>query len=125
MKIIIRKGIKKDLPSVLKLIKELAVEPPKLQWDISFTVFTNIIARAGSYGFSDFSLHNRKGGVTSYRLIGFPISYENFKKTFCNDTLFQESQIVIGSSWRNVFEGTANSNIYYVLKDANNNYFKI
>jgi hypothetical protein len=108
-----------------KTNKIVPVEPPKLQWDISFTVFTNIIARAGSYGFSDFSLHNRKGGVTSYRLIDSTISYENFTATNVNDTLFQESQIVIGSSWRNVFEGTANSNIYYVLKDANNNYFKI
>lgn len=108
-----------------KTNKIVPVEPPKLQWDISFTVLTNIIARAGSYGFSDFSLHNRKGGVTSYSLIDSTISYENFTATNVNDTLFQESQIVIGSSWRNVFEGTANSNIYYVLKDANNNYFKI
>ena len=108
-----------------KTNKIVPVEPPKLQWDISFTVFTNIIARAGSYGFSDFSLHNRKGGVTSYRLIDSTISYENFTATNVNDTLFQESQIVIGSSWRNVFDRTVNSNIYYVLKDANNNYFKI
>ena len=108
-----------------KTNKIVNVEPPKLQWDISFTVFTNIIAQAGSYGFSDFSLHNRKGGVTSYSLVDNTISYKNFTAINVNETLFQESQIVIGSSWRNVFEGTANSNIYYVLKDANNNYFKI
>ena len=101
------------------------VEPQKLQWDISFTVFTNIIAGAGSYGFSDFSLHNRKGGVTSYSLVDNNITYENFTATNINDSLLQESQVVIGSSWRNVFDRTANSNIYYVLKDANNNYFKI
>ena len=108
-----------------KTNKIVNVEPPKLQWDISFTVFTNIIAQAGSYGFSDFSLHNRKGGVTSYSLVDNTISYKNFTAINVNETLFQESQIVIGSSWRNVFDGTANSNIYYVLKDANNNYFKI
>ena len=108
-----------------KTNKIVNVEPPKLQWDISFTVFTNILARAGSYGFSDFSLHNRKGGVTSYSLVDNTISYKNFTAINVNETLFQESQIVIGSSWRNVFDGTANSNIYYVLKDANNNYFKI
>ena len=108
-----------------KTNKIVNVEPPKLQWDISFTVFTNIIAQAGSYGFSDFSLHNRKGGVTSYSLVDNTISYKNFTATNVNETLFQESQIVIGSSWRNVFDRTANSNIYYVLKDANNNYFKI
>ena len=108
-----------------KTNKIVNVEPPKLQWDISFTVFTNILAQAGSYGFSDFSLHNRKGGVTSYSLVDNTISYKNFTAINVNETLFQESQIVIGSSWRNVFDGTANSNIYYVLKDANNNYFKI
>ena len=108
-----------------KTDKTVNVEPQKLQWDISFTVFTNILAGAGSYGFSDFSLHNRKGGVTSYSLVDNNISYENFTVSNVNDTLLQESQKVIGSSWRNVFEGTANSNIYYVLKDANNNYFKI
>jgi hypothetical protein len=105
--------------------KIVQVEPQKLQWDISFTVFTNIIAGAGSYGFSDFSLHNRKGGVTSYGLVDNNINYENFTTTDVDDTLLQESQIAIGSSWRNVFEGSANTNIYYVLKDANNNYFKI
>jgi hypothetical protein len=108
-----------------KTNKIVNVQPPKLQWDISFTVFTNIIAQAGSYGFSDFSLHNRKGGVTSYSLVDNTISYKNFTATNVNETLFQESQIVIGSSWRNVFDRTVNSNIYYVLKDANNNYFKI
>ena len=108
-----------------KTNKIVNVEPPKLQWDISFTVFTNILAQAGSYGFSDFSLHNRKGGVTSYSLVDNTISYKNFTAINVNETLFQESQIVIGSSWRNVFDGKANSNIYYVLKDANNNYFKI
>ena len=101
------------------------VEPQKLQWDMAFTVFTNSITGAGSYGFSDFCLHNRKGGITSYSLVDNNITYENFTATDIDDSLLQESQIVIGSSWRNVFDGTANSNIYYVLKDANNNYFKI
>jgi hypothetical protein len=101
------------------------VEPQKLQWDISFTVFTNILTGAGSYGFSDFSLHNRKGGVTSYSLVDNNITYENFTAINVNDTLLQESQVVIGSSWRSVFDGTANTNIYYLLKDANNNYYKI
>lgn len=45
------------------------VEPQKTQWDICFTVFTNILDGAGSYGFSDFVIHNRKGGVT-----GLPIT---------------------------------------------------
>ena len=39
--------------------------------------------------------------------------------------LLEENQTVIGSSWRNVFTGTIIANTYYVLKDANNNYYKI
>jgi hypothetical protein len=101
------------------------IEPQKEQWDICFTVFTNIIEDAGSYGFSDFVIHNRKGGVTSYELIDKSISYQNFSLNDVDDLLLQESQIVIGSNWRSVFDGTANANTYYILKDIHHNYYKI
>lgn len=103
----------------------VTVEPQKEQWDICFTVFTNIIDGAGSYGFSDFVIHNRKAGVTSYQLIDNSISYQNFSLTDIDDSLLQESQIVIGSNWRNVFDGIANTNTYYILKDIHQNYYKI
>ncbi|MEO9570922.1 MAG: HmuY family protein [Polaribacter sp.] len=101
------------------------VEPQKTQWDICFTVFTNILEGAGSYGFSDFIIHNRKGGVSSYSLEGNNISYENFSSLNIDESLLKDSQTIIGSSWRNVFDGTVTANIFYVLKDANNNYYKI
>lgn len=103
----------------------VSVEPQKEQWDICFTVFTNIIDEAGSYGFSDFVIHNRKGNVTSYQLIDNHISYQNFSLADVDATLLQESQIVIGSNWRNVFDGIANTNTYYILKDVHQNYYKI
>ena len=101
------------------------VEPQKLQWDLCFTVFTNVLEGSGSYGFSDFITHNRKGGVTTYRLIDSSITYENFTLTNVDDTLLEESQTVIGSSWRSVFNGIVTPNIYYILKGTNNNYYKI
>lgn len=101
------------------------VEPQKTQWDLCFTVFTNILDGAGSYGFSDFIVHNRKGGVTAYELVDYSISYQNFTALDIDDTLLQESQIVIGSNWRDVFNGTANANSYYILKDPNGIYYKI
>jgi|TARA_B110000116_G_scaffold25142_1_gene19290 hypothetical protein len=101
------------------------VEPQKAQWDLCFTVFTNIITGAGSYGFSDFITHNRKGSVTSYSLVDNSISYTDFSSLNVDDALLEENQTVIGSSWRNVFTGTIIANTYYVLKDANNNYYKI
>lgn len=101
------------------------VEPQKLQWDLCFSVFTNVLEGSGSYGFSDFITHNRKGGVTTYRLIDSSITYENFTLTNVDDTLLEESQTVIGSSWRSVFNGIVTPNIYYILKGTNNNYYKI
>jgi len=101
------------------------VEPQKKQWDISFTVFTNVLTGAGSYGFSDFVTHNRKGGVTSYLLSSPSISYDDFALSDIDNTLFNENQTVIGSSWRSVFTGTVTANTYYILKDSNNNFYKI
>jgi hypothetical protein len=102
------------------------VAPQKKQWDICFTVFTNVLPGAGSYGFSDFVVHNRKGGVTSYKLNNSSIDYTDFKLSDIDDSLLQEDQTVIGSSWRSVFNGgTVTRNIYYILKDSNNQYFKI
>ena len=103
----------------------VSVEPQKLQWDICFTVFTNVIPNAGSYGFSDFVIHNRKGGVTSYSLLDSAVSYEDFNASNVDTTLLKENQTVIGSSWRDVFKRKVNTNIFYVLEDSNNNYYKI
>lgn len=104
----------------------VSLAPQKKQWDICFTVFTNVLPGAGSYGFSDFIVHNRKGGVTSYKLNNSSIDYTDFKLSDVDDSLLQEDQTVIGSSWRRVFNGgTVTRNIYYILKDSNNQYFKI
>lgn len=101
------------------------VEPQKNQWDLCFTVFTNVLADAGSYGFSDYVIHNRKGGVTSYQITDSNITYENFSLSNVDDSLFQENQTIIGSNWRDVFTRKVTVNTFFILKDANNNYYKI
>jgi len=103
----------------------VAVEPEKLQWDLCFTVFTNVIGDSGSYGFSDYVTHNRKGGVTSYSIVDSEIAFEDFDYTDLDESLLQEAQNTIGDSWRNVFTRTVVDEIYYVLKDNNENYYKI
>ncbi len=101
------------------------VEPEKAKWDISFTVFTNVLVGAGSYGFSDFVMHNRKGGALVYRLDEPDYDYESFEIANVVESNFSEDQTIIGSSWRNVFDGVPFSDRFYVLKDPNGNIYKI
>jgi hypothetical protein len=101
------------------------VEPEKAKWDLNFTVFTNVIDGAGSYGYSDFVLSNIKAGIKVYRISSTPISYANFTKANVNDASFQDDQRVIGADWRDVFTGMAYNDRFYVLKDSDGNYYKI
>lgn len=101
------------------------VEPQKNQWDVCFTVFTNVLEGAGSYGFSDYVIHNRKGGVIAYSLTGSSITYDDFELDHIEEILFEETQNIIGSNWRSVFTGTVTPEVFYILKDANENYYKI
>ena len=101
------------------------VEPQKNQWDLCFTVFTNVIDGAGSYGFSDYVIHNRKGGVTSYGLDGSTTTYDDFNIDNVDADLLEETQNIIGSNWRDVFTSTVTDDVFYILKDVNENYYKI
>lgn len=102
------------------------VEPEKAKWDLAFTVFTNVIEGAGSYGYSDFVLNNLKGGVKAYRInVSQSVTYAGFNKAAVNESLFANDQRVIGADWRDVFSGTAFPDRFYVLKDVDGNYYKI
>ena len=107
----------------------MLVEPEKAKWDLCFTVFTNVIEGAGSYGYSDFVLNNLKAGVKVYRInvnASNPATvFGTFTKNDANDALFQNDQRVIGADWRDVFSGTAYADRFYVLKDLDGNYYKI
>lgn len=106
----------------------LKIEPAKSKWDLNFTVFTNI-NDAGSYGYSDFINNNRYGGVEAYLIDtnqNGSKSYEQFEIKDLNESLFKLDLRTIGSSWREVADGKKLfSNIYYVIKDAKGNYYKM
>ncbi|MFV0572999.1 MAG: HmuY family protein [Xanthomarina gelatinilytica] len=105
---------------------EVSVEPEKDRWDICFSVFTNVIAGAGSYGYSDFVFHNRKGDVTAYMFEATTdLTYDSFTSSDIDNSLLLEDQRVIGSTWRDVFSGTPFNNKFYILKDPNGNFYKI
>lgn len=104
----------------------VAVEPEKNKWDLNFTVFTNVIDGAGSYGYSDFVLNNLKAGVKAYRINVTPsVNYADFTKANVNDANFTDDQRIIGADWRDVFTGTAFNDRFYVLRDIDGNYYKI
>ena len=105
----------------------LLIEPKAEKWDINFTVFTNILEGAGSYGFSDGVLHNRKGGVTAYTVNTEDIAYDDFQLENIESSNFEQDQRTIGSSWRNVIndDKVLVDNIYYIIKDPNGNNYKL
>ena len=105
----------------------LLVEPEAEKWDINFTVFTNILEGAGSYGFSDGVLHNRKGGVTAYAVSTNDIAYDDFQLSNVNSENFEEDQRAIGSTWRNVIndDKVLVDDIFYIIKDVNGNTYKL
>ena len=104
----------------------LQVEPEKQNWDLSFTVFTNIIDGSGSYGYSDFVTNNLKNNVKGYRVtVTNEVKYETFAAGQIDETKFIDDQRVIGANWRDVFTGTASTDRFFVFKDTDGNYYKV
>lgn len=109
------------------------VEPSKTKWDINFTVFTNKVDQGGdpkgSYGYSDFILQNRYGGVKAYK-VTIPKGDSNFYKGYnlqsVEENKLSDDFTTIGGTWREV----ANSKIlykdvFYVIKDAKGQFYKM
>ena len=105
------------------------VEPEKNKWDLNFTVFTNEIVGSGSYGYSDFVLNNLKAGVKVYRVTNSGgtqgINFNTYMLKDVQESSFVNDQRVIGAEWRDVFSGSAFTDRFYVIKDVDNNYYKI
>ena len=102
------------------------IEPEASNWDIVFTVFTNLIEGSGSYGFSDGVLHNRKGGVRSYEVLtSNGVAYNDFSLANLDASQLQQDQRTIGSNWRDVFEGVVLNDRFYIIEDPNGNHYKL
>ncbi len=104
---------------------EVTVEPEKNKWDLNFTVYTNVITGAGSYGFADFVLHNRKNNVQVYMVEETSIAYATFTSSDVDASQFSLDQTIIGSSWRNVFDDLVYEDRYFIVKDTEDNYYKL
>jgi len=105
--------------------KIVNVEPKKEKWDLCFTVFTNVLNGAGSYGFSDFVYHNIKGGTLAYRVDTEDFQYDNFETNNIIESNFSSDQTIIGSSWRSVFNRSTYDDRFYIIIDPNGNMYKL
>lgn len=109
----------------------VSVEPEKAYWDLNFTVKTETqdLPEGGrsAYGFSDYVETNNLGNVKAYRVSTDTKDYESFSRSDVEESEFLLSQRVIGDSWRNVTPPNREiyASVFYVLKDANGNYYKI
>ncbi len=103
----------------------VSVEPKKDEWDLCFTVFTNIIEGSGSYGYSDFVLNNLKAGVQAYEVDTDEVAFADYVLSDISEASFLEDQRVIGADWRDVFTQEVYADRFYVLKDLAGNYYKI
>lgn len=118
--------------------KVVNVEPQKNQWDISFTVFTNIFpgATPSPYSYPDFVLSNVKGEAKSYQVLTAAFTYEAFTLANVDSSKFTTDQRNIGSNWRTTTGGVdANGNPvslfvtrtdrFFVIKDPAGNVYKL
>ena len=110
----------------------VATEPAQTQWDINLSGVFSYYGDSGGIvaglTYSDYVLHNTLGGVGLYQLTveGDVPTYANFSLADVDEaSLVYNDRSVIGSGWRDAFGGTINDDVYYVLKDADGNYYKV
>lgn len=112
----------------------VSIQPPKKEWDLCFTVFTNVIEGAGSYIYADFVLSNIMGGVASYQVTvpdgtSATEAYNSFKSSDVNASLFNSTdQRAIGGNWRNPVGANGlevYGNRFYIIRDANGLLYKL
>lgn len=109
----------------------VSVEPAKDQWDINLSGVFSYYGDSGGIiaglTYSDYVLHNTLGDVGVYQVVveGDVPSYSNFGMSNVDEASFvYDNRALIGSGWRDAFGGTIYEDRYYVLKDADGNYYK-
>lgn len=112
------------------------IQPKKKNWDISFSVFTNVISAGSyltSYVYPDFFVSNSLGKVSVYEVVTAAgqgeSTYNNFKlEDVDHGKLLTYDQRAIGGNWRTT-TGANGAEVYstkfYVLKNSDGFYYKI
>ncbi|WP_170117451.1 HmuY family protein [Chitinophaga ginsengisoli] len=100
------------------------VEPKKTQWDIAWSYAAYYTATI-PYFFSDFVVINQYAGVTAAKVDSNTVSYNNFTTANIAAQTFVSTRDAIGGSWRATTGNGIYKNFYYIVKDANGNYYKL
>ncbi|MDH6253155.1 hypothetical protein M2347_002882 [Chryseobacterium sp. H1D6B] len=116
----------------LKNEKEVTIQPEKNKWDISFTVFTNTIAGAGSYVYADFVITNNLSSASAYEVkvtSGSTVdAFNKFKAGDVDNSKFTyNDQRVIGGNWREVGPSgyQVKGDVFYIIKDPQGAFYKL
>lgn len=118
--------------------EEVAVEPAKGSWDVNHSGVFSYYSGGFGLTYSDYGLHNTLGGTGLYELTNdhtdrngdtvdgsTSITYDDFTLSDVDESSFvTDDRAVIASDWRSTSDG-AYDYIYYVIKDADGNYFKM
>lgn len=110
----------------------VSVQPNKNQWDLNFTVFTNIIPGFGGYGYADFVVSNSNSNVQTYMIEvedNATLTYDAFELSNVDAAKFENDQRSIGSTWR-IGGGpdelpSLKANVFYIIKDTEGNLYKL
>jgi HmuY protein len=109
-------------------------EPEKEKWDLvwSYSLFqTNFGAGNVPYNFSDLIAVNHLSNVTVAQKVyadatAAAAAFTAFNKDSVSNTTMVTGRWTIGSSWRSTQPATgARQDRFYVIKDANGNYYKL
>jgi len=108
----------------------LNVEPEKKKWDIAWAYFSNVTNFGTGevpYLFQDIILINRNVQVA--KVMVATKAFADFDSTSIAAQTFSTAQTAIGSDWRSGGGPTTSPAVrtdrYYIIKDGNNNYYKI
>ncbi len=105
----------------------VSVEPQKKKWDLAWTYFTNTFgtgAAEAPFLYQDIIIQNRNVEVATVLVANK--TFDAFAEADIAAQTFSNSQIKIGADWRATFP-SANARVdrYYIIKDGDNNYYKL
>lgn len=107
----------------------VSVEPEQTKWDLNFTVFTEVLdypdGGKTAYGFSDYVANNVLAQTKVYSVSTEDFSYQDFTFADVNTANFEIDQRTIGANWRDVFSGSVDTTLFYIIGDADGHVYKL
>jgi len=104
----------------------VAVEPEKTKWDITWT-HSGYVSGSGAgefpFLFQDIMFQNRN--VQIAKVLVATKTYDAFTEADITAQTFSSNLNVMGSDWRTTVPLAPKATQYYVIKDGNNNYYKL